>query len=424
MSSVYSDGTPQSYFEGKGYRVYTGVITNEECEQTFNSVTLEICFFIFGSEAKDLITRFGMDVTKLIADPDLRKKIGISDGNIRRNGNPRDSKVLKKSGKTQLYVSRAIRDKIRRNKRIFDIMASMHSSRTLAFASGLEHVIYKPFKTEESLPILDCKIFKDFGSSDSLENPFHYTCLVCVSTATPFQSSSAGSSGSEDSTESSSKDGSEESSGDDDASIWLLEGFDVHYDEILKIIKPTGIYPISKQKKNIDVSLLENLNLRGINEELRKIHESKVSADFMNQLGHGNHRKRSFTGASISPFVPLQWKRVAMKPGDVLVFDCRIPYMTSRNQKSMPVMYVPVSLRPISRSWYNTVKHKELMAGVTEGKSGNWARRIAKSCNIEEFTWRTHQKDLPGSNIKSITDLSDFDQQDSLIFGLSRYALL
>lgn len=398
MLATYSDGTPISYHEGQGYRVYTGVIPNNECEQIFNSVTLEICFFIFGSHAIELITRYGMDVTKLIADPELRRQLGISDEHIRRNGNPRDSKVLKKSGKTPLYVSPVIRDRIRRNKRIFDIMATMHSSQQLAFTSGIEHLIYKPFKTEESPPILDCKIFQPFGASDSLENPFHYTCMVCVSVASP------------------------EDVSDDNAALWLLEGFDRHYADILTIIAPNGAYPIAKQKKNIEVSLLENFSLTGTNEELMKIHESKFgSINKSSELLSGINRKRSLSSETRPPFVPLRWAKVNMKPGDVVVFDCRIPYMTSRNHQSMPVMYVPVSLRPVSTSWYGTVKHKELVASVTEGRAGNWSRRITKSCNIEEFTWRTHQKDLPYSNIKAATDTSHFDAHDRLIFGLSRY---
>lgn len=417
MSVAYSDGTPVTYHEGRGYRVYTGVLPDHECEQIFNSITLEICFFIFGPGAKGLITQLGMDATKLISDPDARRKFGITD-DIRRNGNPRDSKVLKKSGKTQLYVSPVVRDHIRRNRRVFDIMATMHSTRKLAFVAGLEHIIYKPYKTEESLPILDCKIFKPFGASDSLDNPFHYTCLVCVSTGSPFQNSppTSSNSSSDESVDSSSKDEAE-----DNAGLWLLEGFDVHYDDILKIIAPSGAFPIAKQKKNIDVSLLENLNLRGINEELRRIHSSKVVSGLSEQLGHGNLRKRSLNSAASPEFKPLAWKKVEMKPGDVLVFDCRIPYMTGRNQRSMPAMYVPVSLRPVNNTWYGTSKHRELTAGVTEGKAGNWVRRIVKSCNLEEFTWRTHQKDLPGSNLKRVTDISSFDQHDNLIFGLSRY---
>ncbi len=399
------------YEQGKGYRLYYGVINLETSSYVFLNTTLEICHFTFDNLAEDLLSKYGVHTTRLITDTTSRKELGISDNVLRRNGNPRESKLLKKSGKTSMYVSKYIRDYIRRSRDIFNIISEFYGSDKLAFTNGLDYLIYKPVMSEKSLPILDCHIFEPLQAPTSINNSFHYVCLVCVSS----NITSAG------------KDE------ENDGSIYLLENFDVHFEDIKTIISPYGKYPINKQKKNIDVSLLENLDINGINEELLKIHNSK--------FGFLKHKKRSVDGLKFAntnnvdhPFKPLVWKKIPMKPGDLLVFDCRIPYMTASNKATSisgdtmnnnnPVMFVPVSLRPVSKEWYSSQKHKEVVDSVTTGKSGNWNKRIYKGCNLDEFKWRSTIKSLPGSTISTCTDISDFAPHDKLIFGLDKYDLL
>ena len=397
MSSIVLNNLTLKYSEGSGHRCYKNVLTQHDCDSIYTNLTLEAVSFMFGEDAYRLIQEYGFGVTKLIADVGARRQAGIHDEAIRRNGNTRNSKVLKKSGKTALYISPYIRDIVRRNKTIFEILASMYGTKKLAFTAGLDHFIYKTEASEESVPVLDCKLFEAFGDPTSTENPFHYNCFVVGGGKTAFETKVSS--------------GQTDSQNDADGGFSILEGFDVHYEDIKTIIGPYGAHPIAKQKKQLDVSLLDDFNLKGVNDELRKLHQVRLVT-------------RMMAGQGMTEFKPLQWIKLKTSPGDVIVFDCRLPYMTSKNRNSPPSMYIPVSLRPVGADWYGSLKHKELVSAIKTGKAGNWAKRLFKSSNIDEFAWRSFiAAFLPRSSLASATDVSQFSDQDNLIFGLSRYQL-
>jgi len=428
-SSPPTNGVTKKSFlfqQGKGYRLYSVVIDTQTSSYVFANTTIEICYFAFENHAKDLISKYGVNSTRLITDTLARKELGISDNVLRRNGNSRESKLLKKSGKTSMYVSKYIRDYIRRNRDIFNILSDFYANNKLAFTNSLDYLIYKPVMSEKSLPILDCHIFEPLQAATSVVNPFHYVCFVCVS--------------------SNSSDVNKPlpvnhhkitADNDMDGSIYLLENFDVHFEDIKDIIRPSGKYPINKQKKNIEVSLLENLDINGINDELRRIHESKFDyPKFKKRSTDGfNFTTESLPSGPNRPdyeFKPLEWKKVEMKPGDLLVFDCRIPYMTAANKAIMwngeilnnnPVVFIPVSLRPVGKDWYSSQKYKELTEAIKTGKAGNWGKRTYKGCNMDEFRWRSTERSLPGSTIGECVDIKDFLPHDRLIFGLDKYTL-
>jgi len=483
----YQPSAPYNYTQGSGYRTYNSMISGVKCESLFTNVTLEILCFLFDGHAETLISTYGFDATRLICDVNKRRARGITDDVLRRNGNPRESKVLKKSGKTALYVSPYIRNQIQRNVDLFNIAAEFYGTKKLAFTTGLDHIIYKSSMSEESLPILDCRIFEPLQDLKSQNNPFHYVMIVCIATANGLDSNDNqenrrgkksiritsppndtthyvpnfitnfvtnqpnnqnqtnnpnqpnnqnrtnylnqtncsnqideyGNCTSEKDCSKSDKPEVVELDPTANASISLLENFDLHFKTIISIIGPYGKYPIGKQKKHIDVSLLENLNIKGINEELLAIHESH-QRNIQKRAVNGQYTSDN-PGADYQEFKPLKWVNIDMKPGDVLVFDCRIPYITSRNKYNTPSMYVPYSIRPVGDDWYLSVQFKQLTDAVTTGKAGNWGKRSFKGCNIEEFKWRKTQKILPSSTIDVCTDTSKYSDQDRLIFGLDRY---
>lgn len=389
MSSTVLNNLSLTYTEGSGHRCYKNVISEHDCDSLFTGLTLEAVCFMFGDEAYRLIQQHGFDVTKLIADANARRQAGIPDDHIRRNGNTRNSKVLKRSGKTAIYISPYIRDLVRRNKTIFEILASMYNTKKLAFTTGLEHFLYKSEASEESVPVLDCKFFEPFGDPTSNENPFHYNCFVVAGGKTIFDSKT--------------------NQNDADGGFSILEGFDVHFEDIKNIVGAYGAHPIAKQKKQLEVSLLEDFNLKGVNDELRKLHQCRMLS-------------RLTAGQPFIEFKPLQWVKLNVSAGDVIVFDCRLPYMTAKNRNSRPALYIPVSLRPVSPSWYGSPKHQELLSSIKMGKVGNWQKRLFKSSNLEEFAWRSGLSSmLPASSLQRATDTARFTDQDNLIFGISRY---
>jgi hypothetical protein len=387
MATLTLDEATITFTEGNGYRLYKGVITDEASQSLYLNLTVEALFFVFGEDAYRLIEQHGFQATKLIADVTARRQAGIADEQIRRNGNTRNSKVLKKSGKCSLYISPYVRDLIRRNVSIFKILSAMYGTNKLAFTNGLEHFIYKSEASEESVPIIDCQLFEPFGDTTSAENPFHYNCFVVGGQTATFNKTPL----------------------DDkhaDGGFSILENFDLHFEDIKGIIGQYGRHPIAKQKPHLDSTLLEDFNLKGVNDELRKLHHQRIAS------GH----------ATLADFKPLRWVKLDTAPGDVIVFDCRLPYMTAKNKNSPPTLYIPVSLRPVSQSWYGSPKHQELMVSIREGKAGNWSKRLFKSCNIEEFAWRNGLSTvLPKSSLSAAVDISSFSDQDNKIFGLVEY---
>lgn len=355
-------------------RISLGLLSEAECSEVFYFTTLELCFFSFGDYTQDLISRYSLDTTRLICDVNSRRSLGIPDNVVRQNGNPRQSKVLKKSGKTSLYMTRPIRDIVRRNRQLLKLASELYGTEKLAFTQGLDHIIYKSYLSDASLPTLDCKIMEPLQPMTSNTNPYHYVILVCLS-----------------------KDSNPTC--DENADLKLLLGFERYYDEILGLISQSGIFPIAKQKKNVNFSLLEGFQLDKINDELEKIHANDPV-----------------------PFRKLEWKTIDMNPGDVVMFDCRIPYMTDRNKCNVPSMYMIYSMRPVGSAFYGSDNHKMLVESVTKAKIGNWKKKTFKNANREEYMWRAGFKNFPLSTIDACIDIKDFDSIDRLIFGLDKYA--
>lgn len=361
----------KNYEQGQGYRVYKGVLSIEKAREVFVFTTLEICFYVFGKQAEYVVKTYDLNkATQLICDSKLRKELNIPDDMIRRNGNSRESKVLKKSGKTALYFCPYVRDIIQRNPKVHEIFKNMYNDDKLAFSAGLDHLIFKPNMSDESLPILDCIITQKLEATTSLNNPYHYTCLMSLSSLNT----------------------------EDASMISLLINFDKYFDVIKTLILPNCKYPIGKQKKNSKVTMLEHFNLDLINKELSTIIKSNGGE-----------------------FSPLEWQKINMTPGDMLIFDCRIPYKIDKNKSQIPILYMPISLRNVNEKWNNSQNRVDLINAIQTGKTGDWGRRIRKNCNLDEYKWRSTESKLVLSKLESCIKIKNFSDQDKQIFGILGY---
>lgn len=359
---------------GQGYVIYGGVLTSETCTKIFRSLTEEICDYILGSASIHSIDFRSM--TRMICDPNLRSKMGVSANNIWRGGNSRESKLLKKSGKVSLYLNPEVRDYIWRNELVRTILADIYKTRIIAFSTGIDHCIYKPCMAEESIPTLDCSINHPLGKSTALVNPFHYVSMVCVRS----------------------------SNSDNGAGLKLLTNFDIYFNLIVDMIGPCGDHPIVKQKGDKQ-TIMVGLKVDEINASLEQI--------------VCNLEREGYVGP-LSPFKPLKWESVNVSSGQMIVFDCRIPYITEKNRDPVPVVYCPVSLRPIEGHWYGSKEHKQLVESMTNGHVGDWRKRMVKKCNIEEYTWRV------SSNVYTIDRFTNckLSNAEKKLFGLTKYKSL
>lgn len=385
------------FTQGSGYRIYHDVFDAEACKSVFGQFTLELCFFVFREHAYQLVQKFGLETPNLIADRKKRLELGIADQVIRRNGNPRESKVLKKTGKTSLYASPYIRDGIKRNPHLKNILSEMYGNEKLAFTQGLEPVIYKPTGTGESPIVLDCQLLQPLGPMGSVTNGFHYSGFVCVADGSLKTNDSMNVNSESESTEDEHHPMTNDAEFKKPATLKILENFDVHFENIRALVGPTGPCPLGKQKKQVDITSLESLDINALNAQLKNVYQNQ-------------------------PFRPLAWVDINLKDGDFVVFDCRLPYRTGK-VKGSAVMLVPISLRPVSAEWYSSIQHHRLTEGITKGKIGDWSKRTAKGCNLDELNWRTSEAVLTNSRMEHCTNVTSFSREDRLLFGLDRYAL-
>lgn len=370
-----------NYKQGPGYRLYFSVLPENACEFVFQHASYEIWSFVFGQCLDPMYNYFGNQISKLICDSNSRKQYGLNEEILRKNGNPKESKVLKKSGKTSIYLSRIIRDYVRRNKNIYRILSSIYGTDRLAYTKGLDHIIYKPYMSDESSPMIDCDILKPLGNNyEDLDNAPHYVCLLAVNNNNGDTSD-------------------EEELKQENGDLSLLLNFDKYYSIVRELIQPKGKFPVAKQKKNSKTSTLENLNLDAINQELINT--------FLQR------------GIRLTDDQLLKWVNVKMNNGDMIIFDCRIPYKLSRNKNENPIMLIPIGLRPVTKKWYKSPYHKQLLASVVEGKVGDWDKKTYKGSNLNEYTWRVKYNSF--ISLQNCIDLSNFDEHDKLIFGLIEY---
>jgi len=364
-----------NFKQGAGFQIYSGLLSEQHCSNLSFGITAEICSFIFGEQGFGLLQFYGQRAGRLATDLSFRKKEGLA-GLQFRPGYSHDDRIAKKSGKSPLYLNSSLRVDVLCHPSLISILAKLYGTSNLVYANGLEGVIYKSGGCEESLPCLDCDYFSSFQTPESLENPYHYYGLFCLSRPEIETGENSVS----------------------DGSVMILEGFDRYYDLIRDIVGPNGKYPIQRKKnKNKSLTVLDNFNLEGVNSELEKIVPDR--------------------------FVPLRWLKLDLQPGDFLVLDCRIPYKTTRNRYDQPSIYVPISLRPVNKLWYGSVKQLELEASLREGRVGNWRTRGVKDSNLHEYAWRFQlPKDHPFS-LAVWTDHTNLSETEKLLFGLLPYAV-
>jgi len=372
-----------------GYRVYMSSISQESLNEVFLNSTTEILYLFFDDFAPALIQTYGANAINLICDPVLRNQIIPTFDSYQKVKNPRGNKAIKKTGKINLFLTTSITNNIRRSPIIYNLLSSLYGKQKLAFTNGLDPIIYKTKGSEDYPVTIDCKIFQQLETFDGLDNPFHYCCFVCISL---YQNS-----------------GGVVDSRMEYGQISLLENFDYHYDFVRQLIDPRGKYPIEKQKKGVDFNLLENLNIEAINKEI---------ADNYNKSNLENRNVKETGMKNLDNARLLKWTTVKIQPGNILVFDCRLPYKISKNLTNTPAVYVPVSLRPIPNKWFASEKHSKLLNSVKNGKVGDWDKRTFKDCNLDEYHWRM-SKDCPNfSKLENCINLKDFKPFDRGIFGL------
>jgi hypothetical protein len=357
-----------------GYTIHRGVTDVNVSKRHYLEILEEICNYVLVEKTSELVTKFGLDVTKLFNDRDCQLENGLSEKYIRKASNSRESKIVRKNGRSDIYFSRAARSICAENTQIYNIMEELYSHVMgkvvpLAFTNGLDQLIVKSFGCEENLPTVNCKMFTNFEPPTGSNNPFSYFALYCYGIDKSLTINERG-------------------------QVSILKNFDKYYSILAKWMAPGNRFDQGRQGKGSNVTILNNFNIQSVNNALRE--------DF-------NSRNASHE------FIPMEWVTLSLCSGDFVVMDCRVPYIFHKNETNTPAIYSAVSLLPVPDDWKTSKRRTNLIQCVSTGFVGNRNTRVLKGTNSDEFSWR--QNNTIYTLDKSISHES-FTTHEKMIYGL------
>lgn len=328
----------------QGRRIYRNLLDKVSHAKNFYAIQEEFCYYLFGEMAPLLLERYGLTCMSACTDGKFREDNFIPHCQIRRQKNSRECKVFLKSGHTDFYLSRLMRELIHENPIILSALSPFYQGKTLSYSRIIDQLLIKPKGSDESYVHLDCDISKNLNAPGSHLNPYHHFNIFCISSPQSH--------------------GDSHNSGD----VSILENFDRYFDFFSKEFKNDPNFSLEKQPLHQkDKTLFKNFNLAKFNNKIR----SQFGADAL----------------------LLKWVNLDLGPGDFAVIDCRIPYKMNRNQKDIPAVYTTVSLEPCDLSQNGSSFQNNNLQLCNEGKVGDWHSSTYKNTNYDEWAWRKDRTD-------------------------------
>tara|TARA_R110002072_G_scaffold45565_5_gene126839 strand:+ start:22576 stop:23685 length:1110 start_codon:yes stop_codon:yes gene_type:complete len=364
-----------SYEQHDGYTIHRNLHEKEESERAYRKILEELCDFVLLDKAPELIKTFGLEVTKFFNCRNFQQDHNLPDSYVRSPSNSRESKIVRKTGRTDIYLSETAREMAGENEAIYNILHNLYAKVTqidtpLAFTNGLDQLCVKSYGCEENLPTLDCKMFESFGPPTCDKNPFHYFALYCFGACTNINIANRG-------------------------QISILRNFDRHFTLLSKWMSPGGQFDQGRQRKGSIVTVFNNFNLNNVNNALKSHYLSRNESHL---------------------YLPLEWITVNLQIGELLVIDCRIPYKFHKNDNNIPAIYTTISLLPIPQDWKTSSRRTKLIKTITSGFVGDSSKRVLKGTNTNEYTWR--KNNTAQYSLDKIVDTHNFSTHNKIIYGL------
>lgn len=302
----------------EGYLVLEAVLTPEECQQVSLDIYRRIVDTTFTARG------FAVDpadkaTVELLTDPARRRAVfgERADQAIFRDGSSRSPLVSKSTGMTSQHYIPSVLEKVAFNPTLFQAAASLYGTSELAFSAGLEKVCFKAPGATAMPAHIDWCPFSLRGAEKEVNYPVRFQCLVTTSIDTAAPAAKSG-------------------------TLCLLTNFHHYVDFFGRLCAPrSGLVPFPAETSLTRFFVLpKNFNSHYL-PQLRLY--ANLYADF--QQGSGlplgaSHLEPVFTlwlqsGLRLPlPLPPLEWTPIALRPGQAVFWDQRLPHYSLANKSA------------------------------------------------------------------------------------------
>lgn len=332
--------------QSKGYQVYQGVYTPEESSKLRDAILTKAIDLVFtqqGAEVKD-----EDQALRLFTDPKLRSSLLQNPNLIWRNGNSRDPIISKSCGMIDIHFDPVVAEMVTFSTRTYDILKKLYGCRCLVHSQGPERVSIKAPGTTDMPKHIDANPF-----NQEVNFPRRYQALVVAECPTEGPPKRGG--------------------------LCVLANFHHYFDFFGRMFNPYDgpleypdpgssrffVLPASPKSESFDGKYLPVLQ--------------EYAEMYCDYLYHGIKPKDDDIKAFFKilekegiilpkKLPPLEWVAVETEPGDMVVWDQRIPHYSMANTTDTPRIVAYYSVFPVDDEWYGSEEQKWVEEMFTTGR--------------------------------------------------------
>lgn len=197
------------------WEIMERLFSPEVCTEVGAQICLDALLFVFRDKALKICGELQEDSMRVFFDQKLRKKYDPTNLLIYRNGNPRESRLPRKTGRIDLYLNGDVFTLFRQSKELYRIFCDKYQENQLACYS-IDAIILKPPGAEMSTPAM-------YQTNPAVSSST-YVAFICIASSEK-----------------------PENSGE----LYIYEHFDLYFDDILNFLE----LPRKIKKSNTLLSL-------------------------------------------------------------------------------------------------------------------------------------------------------------------------
>ena len=360
----------------QGYRVYPSVYTPQEAATLRDAITTRAVELVFTNNEVQ-VDPDDPNTLKLFTDPKLRKELLADPTMIWRNGNSRDPIISKSCGMIDIHFDPTVSRMVTFAERPYEIMTKVYGTPNLVHTQGPERVSIKAQGAVDMPKHIDSNPFYP-----EVNFPQRYQAFVVAECPAP-----------------------EEGSANKRGGLCLLTNFHHYYDFFGRMFHPHDgpldypmcdsrffVLPASPKDESFDARHLPAL------EEYAKMYVDYLYNDEIPEAEISSFFARIKKEGVVLPrkLPELKWTPIQTSPGDMVVWDQRLPHYSLANTCETPRIVAYCSLFPVTEKWYHSEERKWTTEMFTKGEfyytanAGVYPRRVrnpeeAASMDLDEF---------------------------------------
>lgn len=352
----------QKEYDTRGYTIYPKHIDLTTCQKLKDSCFEDLTNLIFRNysdeKRPDLREK---DNWPILTSSFYRKENGFIDEDVWNGGNSRKPHWSKNNGMFNVYYNRDCHRYIHFNPDTFLKVASLYGHNKIRLTRGMERLCIKlgeiKIKDKEGKNIrypgstdmpthLDYHLFNDEINMDR-ERVQAFVCIEVDDEIDPRNS----------------------------GGLQVIPYFHLYWDIAKRYFREDGKHPLSVEEYKVFTpqpwGKQFNKELPKFNEFLKKLHGT-ISATSKEEAEY-----KDLLHTLPAEYRELKWTPLAIKKGDLVCWDQRLPHSSLRNKSSIPriVSYVTFMPSP-SKSlgydyeWEGSEQQKNLIEAIKSGKDG------------------------------------------------------